>query len=361
MLEQREFPIIPRIQGGATIRVCEGADVTITGSGTLTAIGNNGYEYSTVSGYPGNTTDASYKDTGGSGIGLAYSKDGSKKTGTIRIADLSGLYAYGFGMYSYGIGGDGGKVIISKSTVYVARGGFDCISFLADPYFGKNEVESGPGIGGESIVITGSTIDKVYGGSKAAGIGSRFWLGVEITIANSELKDIVGGNSAAGIGNSHPLRSTTTPTVVKIVIENSTIKATGGYYGAGIGSGYDSNCGNNGWTDLTIIISSYSEIEAHGGTYGACIGTGYHSAVLKGSVDNTVVCTVSEGTVPKSGSTYSHTSQGIGYGVVDSSREAKSLLDAEGNPVTVPFTVGGVPITNPFDPDRLAEVNEKYP
>lgn len=344
-------------QDADAIRVCEGASLVITGTGTLTATGNNGLEYLNAK-YPGNITDDSLKSQyvgmGGSGIGNSHGN-----TGSITISDLPGLYVYGYGHHAYGIGGIGSTVIISKSTVYFARGGFDEPDFLISDY-GNEEAEGGPGIGGEYVTISGSTVKEVYGGSKSAGIGAMFWQNTYVTIVNSIIQNVQGGNGSAGIGGSHPMRSTEVATIVKIVIENSKVNATGGHYAAGIGSGYDRKCGTQGWTDLTISITSYSEITAAGGKYGAAIGTGFHSGVLHGSIDGTVTCNVSEGTDTKTSSGYSYVAQAIGYGVVDSTREAKSLLDAEGNPAEIPFTVGGVSITNPFDPDRLADVKSKY-
>lgn len=69
---------------------------------------------------------------------------------------------------------------------------------------------------------------------------------------------------------------------------------------------------------------------------------------------------VTEGTVPKTSSGYSYTAQGVGYGVVDSSREGAPLKNGD-DLVTPTFTVSGVPITNPFDPERLDAVKAAYP
>ena len=339
------------------IRVSSGASVIITGNGTLTAIGNNGLEYCSAK-YPGNITDetlrSQYAGMGGSGIGNSHGL-----TGKITVSSLSGLYAHGYGHHAFGIGGIGSIVTISKSTVYEARGGFDEPDFLVSDY-GNEEAEGGAGIGGESVTISGCTLKEIRGGSKSAGIGAMYWQNTSVTIVNSIILNVQGGNGSAGIGGSHPMRDAETPTLVRIIIENSKVNAKGGYYAAGIGSGYDRKCGTQGWTELRISISSYSEITATGGKYGAAIGTGFHSGNLSGSIEGTVVCNVSEGTEPKTSSGYSYTAQAIGFGVVDSSREAKSLLVADGEPVEIQFTVGGVPITNPFDPDRLALVKSQY-
>jgi hypothetical protein len=339
------------------IRVHESGEVTITGGGTLTVIGNNGQEYDSHEGYNKKGT-SDYASTGGSGIGFAGK---SATTGTIRVTNLSALYAYGYGGCAAGIGGSNGSVTITSSTIKEARGGFDEINFLTDGN-GMSEAEGAPAIAGRTILIENSIIEKALGGSKSAGIGGRFWDSSDITIINSNLQNIVGGNGSAGIGGSHPAHNATTKPVIyiSILIENSDVTVTGGYYGAGIGSGYDRCCGEQGSTDLTIVISSYSNITAEGGKYAADIGTGFHSGILKGSIDSTVKVHVTEGTVPKTSSGYSYTAQGIGYGVVDSSREGASLMNGS-EPVTPSFTVSGVPITNPFDPARLDAVKAAYP
>jgi len=339
------------------VRVYVGGEVTFTGGGSLTVIGNNGHEYYDQDGYKSRGDKDTYNNTGGSGIG-----NSKGVTGTIRIADLGSISAYGWGNHGYGIGGDAATVIIAHSTVTIARGGFDESNILIDDY-NKLDAEGGPAIGGATVVINNGThIVEAYGGSKAAGIGTRFWQGGIIEISDSTIDKVVGGNGSAGIGNSHPTRTPDNPTTVTIVIEKSEINAIGGYYGAGIGSGYDSWTGSNGWTDLTIYITSFSVITAEGGKYGADIGTGYHSAVLKGAIESNVKYTVTEGTDKKDKDphTYSYYAQGIGYGVVDYSREAALLMNGT-TPVTPSFTVAGEPIINPFDPERLKEFDEENP
>ncbi len=334
------------------IRVHENGEVIVTGGGILTLIGNNGFEYENKNGY---RTDGKeeYQSKGGSGIGYA-----NHNTGSIKITNLAQLYAYGYGLRAYGVGGDNSNVVISNSIVKEARGGFPGTEFLNGDY-GNEEPEGAPAIGGSKVVIDSSTVEHAVGGSKAAGIGARFWMGAEIIISNSSLMNIIGGNGSAGIGGSHPER-VNAPTTLSIFIENSDVNAIGGHYAAGIGSGYDRKCGTEGWMDLTIVISSYSNITAEGGKYAADIGTGFHAGILKGSIDSTVNVHVTEGTVPKTSSGYSYTAQSIGYGVVDSSREGADLKNGD-DLVTPAFTVSGVPITNPFDPDRLDAVKAAYP
>lgn len=336
------------------INVPEGATVTISGSGTLYVTGNNGKEYCNLEGYKTPYTD--YAGSGGSGIGNHGNKSFSILTGTIVISKLNALYAYGYGEQAYGIGGDGATIIIeNNSTVKEARGGFQQPDFKTDTKYGKTDAEGGPAIGGKDVIINSSTVELAQGGSKAAAIGSGYWRGVNISINNSKLMDIRGGNASAAIGSS---RSPEAGTVyVVIYIDNSEIYAVGGYYGAGIGSGYDTYCGTKGLVDLTINITSYSEITATGGTYGAAIGTGFHSAVLRGSIDETVICHVSEGTV--SYYKYSWIAQDIGFGLVDSAKEAKYMVD--GGYAQIDFTVGNSYIDNPYDPERMERVKSEYP
>lgn len=252
-------------------------------------------------------------------------------------------------------------VIIENTYVYEVSGGFVQPLFKTDTSYGKTDAEGGPAIGGSIVkIMSNTTIKRADGGSKAAAIGTRFWTaGSSITIDNSALLDIRGGNASAGIGGSRPIdagSSTTVAETIDISINNSKITVVGGYYGAGIGSGYDTHCGTSGYCDLTIRIMGFSDITATGGVQAASIGTGFHSAVLKGGIEDTVVFNAADGTDYKSGATYSLLAQSVGYGVVDSSREAKGLLDSNGVPVQVDFTIGGAVITNPFDPDRLAAI-----
>ncbi len=343
------------------IRVGEGAQVTLTGSGTLKLTGNAGKEYFDMDGYRDKGT-VDFKNTGGCGIG---STSGAECT--IRVANLGALYTYGYGIHGYGIGSDNATLIISNSTIKEARGAFDAAEFSpSGDGYGTNDATGAPGIGGATIVINNSTIDLVKGGSKAAGIGCRYWCGTDITIVNSILKDVRGGNGSAGIGSSHSNHYRSDPTQpydnkeVSIFIENSKINVTGGYYGAGIGSGYDKYTGKRGIAILTINITSYSEITAVGGKYAADIGTGYHAAVLYGIIDGTVIYNVNEGSEVKDKASYSYVAQDIGYGVVDYKEEASALMSGD-TPVECDFTINGVPIKNPFNEERLEIVREKYP
>jgi uncharacterized repeat protein (TIGR02543 family) len=134
---------------------------------------------------------------------------------------------------------------------------------------------------GSTLTITsidgdGSTLGTLNatGGEFGAGIGSQ-WDGNGGTI--SILGGTVyayGGRSSAGIGGGINGNGGT------IRISGGEVNATGGYQGAGIGGGFDSNGG--------IINISGGTINASGGEYAAGIGGGRHS--------NGGVITISGGT-----------------------------------------------------------------
>ena len=293
------------------ITVESGAYLTITGKGTLTAIGNNG-------------SDAS---SGGSGIGNV-----AGTPGRITVSHMGGLSAYGYGLHGYGIGGTDGTVIISDSTIVKAQGGH---------ITGDIDFEGGPGIGGSVINISDSKLTSVVGGTKAAGIGEVLYKPVTITITDSVLSGVQGGSYSAGIGGSSQQRGDTKQTVT-IHIDCSSITATGGKYGPGIGSGYDAYSGQKSDEDeysykyqglCMIQIMDNSRITSTGGTYAASIGTGYHHANITGFIDGTGACNTparadSETIDPdhRGGSEHPYTqAQDVGYGIVDPEKEANGL------------------------------------
>ena len=335
--------------GGNGITVPETSKITITGN-TLTAVGNGGYEYSgiaesvyisTVSERYGNTDDSSYLDKYGSGIGNAFST-----TGTITVSNMASLTVEGYGSRAYGIGGDGSSVTIEGSTVEYARGGFAQSKFLCDANYGKSEAEGAPGIGGLNITISHSVIKGVDGGSKAAGIGAKYHdpttIVVKDSVLGTESTSINGGNASAGIGGSRQNEIASEDYVdqpISVTIENSQVKAKGGIFGAGIGSGYDTRCQSSQPT-CTVVITGDSVIVAKGGDRAAGIGTGFHFAALAGHISDTVnVDGVHSGTkFYKSNRNYT-LAQDVGYGVVDMSREMRGL--------TPVFEVGGSVIASP--------------
>ena len=241
--------------------------------GTLTAIGNAGQN-----------------ETGsGAGIGGTASQGTS---GIINIEGLKGLTAEGYGIHAAGIGsalnGNSGAITITNSVIDEVAGGFEENELQSK--YGNSDPEGGAAIGGGGkggtcgdITITDSTISSAHGGSKATAIGGSCWADAgNITITNSTLDDVVGGSSSAGIGVGR-VNQDSAGADANITIRNSTVKVTGGEYGAGIGTGYNGNSIGNqkdkGLKDQvlapTTITIKDSTVTAIGGNGGAGIGGGY--------------------------------------------------------------------------------------
>lgn len=209
-----------------------------------------------------------------------------------------------------------------------ARGGFASAVFHADTDYGKKEAEGAPaiGVGGTTgtVTIKNSRVLSALGGSKAAAIGARYHDSAKISITGSTLKNIVGGNASAAIGGSRFASDATYTLEINIV--DSQINATGGEYGSGIGSGYDTNCKKRPAENVKINISGNSKIVAKGGDNAAGIGTGYHSNTLTGSIAESVDVTgVQAGFLEKRKAGYTF-NQAIGYGVLNPGSEGKDLV-----------------------------------
>ncbi len=322
-------------KGADAIRVPAGATLTLTGD-NITAIGNNGKEYSTVNAAYCNTNDQSYDGIGGSGIGNI-----NADTGKIIIDNVKGLTAQGYGKHGFGIGGQNATVTIkNNSVINSARGGYASAKLYTG--YGIQDPEGGAAIGvsgstGSVTIEKNSQVLAAHGGSKAAAIGASYWSSATISISGSTLKNIVGGNASAAIGGSRFASDGTYKLYINI--DDSEINATGGEYGSGIGSGYDTHCIKRPAENVKIYISGNSRIVAKGGDNGAGIGTGYHSNSLTGSIAASVVVTgVQAGFLEKIKAGYTF-NQAIGYGVLDPTREGKDLVPN--------FTVGGMEIAAP--------------
>jgi len=125
-----------------------------------------------------------------------------------------------------------------------------------------------------------------------AGIGSGGNSSCGNITINGGTVTATGGSCGAGIGSGGDYSS-----CGNITINGGTVTATGGFYGAGIGSGYySSSCGN--------ITINGGTVTATGGEYAAGIGSGeYHSSC--GDI------TINGGTVTATGGRYA---AGIGSG-----------------------------------------------
>ena len=128
-------------------------------------------------------------------------------------------------------------------------------------------------LGNAVIILADGTTNKVKGGVEKPGVFVP--QGHTLTICGNGLLEATGGIRAAGIGSGFESYCG------NIVIEGGTITATGGLLGAGIGSGFDnSSCG-----DITI---SGGNITATGSDFSAGIGSGYSgtcgSITINGSI-----------------------------------------------------------------------------
>ncbi|MBE5733155.1 MAG: hypothetical protein E7353_09050 [Clostridiales bacterium] len=220
---------------------------------------------------------------------------------------------------AFGIGGlNATEVNIKDITIDKAFGGY-AYGVGDDEKYYKDAPEGGSAIGsainGAVINLDNVTVKKAVGGSKSAGIGARYHVGVDVNIKDSTIEYVEGGVTAAGIGASR-VSNGASENATTITITNSTVKAVGGEYGAGIGSGYDTHCQKV--QPLVTINIVDSTIEAQGGKYSAGVGTGYHTAALAGEIKNSTVNAKSGIKVYKA--TYT-SAMDIGFGVVDPSRE----------------------------------------
>lgn len=345
-LEIVDTCVITGAIGGDGIEIPDTSELTITGD-SLTVKGNNGNEYSTLTGY-GTTDDTAYNGKFGSGIGNAQ-----KNIGKIHITNLNYLVAEGYGQKAFGIGGgDGSTITIDNTSIKYVRGGFANNVFTTGNLYGKTEAEGGCAIGvgsgasvnytEGSIVLDNVIIDKAEGGGKSAGIGALYWNGVNIEIKNSTLRNVIGGNCSAGIGGARVNKALPSDQEINIIIADSTVTAIGGEYGAGIGSGYNTYCSQD-FQVVNIEISGNSYITATGGKNGAGIGTGHHNAGLTGFIDSSVVvnATAGETYVYETGNISAP--QAIGYGMcyIDVEREFYNVV--------VNFTVAGEVIEHPCE------------
>ena len=110
-------------------------------------------------------------------------------------------------------------------------------------------------LGDAVIILADGTTNNVKGGYRSSGI---FVLeGHTLTIRGNGSLEAIGDFGGAGIGGCYKS---------SFVIEGGNITATGGKYGAGIGSGSESSCGN--------ITINAGNITATGGKCAAGIGSG---------------------------------------------------------------------------------------
>lgn len=335
---------------GDGIEVPYGTKLLLTGE-NLVAVGNNGLEYLAIDGYD-NTDDETYMNMRGSGIG-----DAVHNIGSLVIKDMASLTAKGYGNKAFGIGGgDKSVVVIENTVIEYAKGGFAQDSFIAtDLSYGKAEAEGGCAIGvgcgvdgdydSGILKMKNVTVKKAEGGSKSAAIGALYWTAVDITIQNCNFEEVIGGTASAGIGGSRVYKNVSKDQYVKIFIDNSKINVTGGQYGAGIGTGYDTYCQTNYGVCYIEIIGEDTVINAQGGINAAGIGTGHHGAGLAGYILPECEITAKAGDIFVYEAIYTEP-QDIGYGMCNPEREFANVaivFDNQGNAIETPVTVVPTP------------------
>ncbi len=191
--------------------------LTIKGTGTLNATGNNG-----------------------AGIGGGYGRN----TANITIESGTVNASVGSNGNSAGIGGGSGG---SATNICIIGGSVTAT--------GSNN--GGAGIGGGNggagdVTISGDTIVTAIGGSQAAGIGGGNQGKGTVTISGGTIVEATGGNSGAGIGGGYQGEG-------KVTITAGTVQlAKGGECGAGIGGGQSGSA--------TVEIKGSATVTATGGS-----------------------------------------------------------------------------------------------
>ena len=266
---------------------------------------------------------------------------------SINISGTGHLTAVGKGTAGFGIGGmDTASIEIEGVTIDYVAGGH-AYDVGSDTTYYKDAPEGGAAIGsglnGASIVLNDVIVVKAIGGSKAAAIGARYHVGVNVEIVNSKVLCAEGGVSAAAIGASRVSKGAT-EIGTTITIADSEIIAVGGAYGAGIGSGYDTHC--QAVQPLCTINISDSKITAVGGKYAAGVGTGFHTAALAGEITNSEVNATAGEVFYKDSYTMA---MGVGFGIVDPSREGQqvdSKINYNGTVVSLNNASMGTKVSN---------------
>ena len=160
---------------------------------------------------------------------------------------------------------------------------------------------------------------KAAGGFQGAGIGSAGSNDAQVKITGGEIT-ATGEDWGAGIGSG--LSNTGTGGTAYVEITGGEINATGGYLGAGIGGG------EKGSGDVTITGGEITS--ATGGKYGAGIGGGEYSS----------------GKVTIEGNTEVNAAGGTGGAGIGGGYGAKNNSNSTGNQITIRSNENGSPTVN---------------
>ena len=123
-------------------------------------------------------------------------------------------------------------------------------------------------VGYEStLTIQGSGSLNATGGTYGAGIGSNGSTACGNIVIQGGIVDATGGKGAAGIGGGQP-DTNANGYCGNITISGGTVNATGGLYGAGIGAGDVGQCGNISINGGTVVATAGSNAAGIGGGQG---------------------------------------------------------------------------------------------
>ena len=191
----------------------------------------------------------------------------------------------------------GAALEVQGNSAAIKLKGENILTTTGENYAGL-QLSNGANLNLENGAAESETIGSLTatGGYRGAGIGSGN-SGIAGNITISGgTVTATSGDSGAGIGAGE------NGTAGNITISGGTVTATGGYFGAGIGSGYSSD---NGSSKVETITISGGTVTATGWSYGAGIGSGYGATA--GDI------TISGGTVTATGGSYG-AGIGSGYG-----------------------------------------------
>ncbi len=330
----------------------EMADLTLSGDGSLTANGGSnsagigGSKSGNNSGVYGNITieSGSYNLNGSdnaAGLGSSDNPAGGTSSGSYKFADdqwgtitINGgdIEAMGNGNGS-GIGGgshcDSGKIVINGGTVY-AVGHAGIGSGLGSSKIGSGNTK-GPGYYFGDITINGGTVKAESTCTMGAGIGGGMYGDAYVTITGGNItangKTGGGYQGAAGIGGGYQGYG-----LVRISGKSTRIIARGGDGSPAIGNGavatklYSKRIGEVTITDEEAAVEiSGGSIKAYGGMYAAGIGSGNSTDVCRVKISGGTVTAI--GAASEEDELYG--GAGIGSGVLYAKTKTKYSAETD--------------------------------
>lgn len=272
---------------------CEGNATIILKDGTTNVVKGFYEEYPgiyiaenktlTIQGNTGTLAASPFNGGGNSGSFGAGIGGGGYSTSCGNIVIEGGVITATGGQYAAGIGSGTRK---SCGNITISGGTVTAYGHDGAAGIGSGVLNSSCGnvtISGTASVTASCASDhyQSYSYFGGAGIGSGYGADShcgDINISTSGIVTAMGGTDAAGIGSA--TMSSANNSCGNISITGGTITAEGKGFGAGIGSGYDAQCG-------TITIGSgITRVSAKSNhIYAKCIGAGYRGTCVTVTVD----------------------------------------------------------------------------